>query len=113
MRPEIDDLYDAFEHPRAERPSLPLLSPAESTAYIDLVRRKVLDTLESCGSTAPALLPRRFVFGMVLQHEHQHDETMLATHQLRRGRRCPLGHPPPVPPRAVTAAEVLVPADRS
>ncbi|MGW0416371.1 DinB family protein, partial [Streptomyces collinus] len=25
MRPEIDGLYDAFEHPRAERPSLPLL----------------------------------------------------------------------------------------
>src|SRR3954467_11740582 len=46
MRPEIDDLYDAFEHPRVERPSLPLLSPQESTAYIDQVRRKVLDSLE-------------------------------------------------------------------
>ena len=30
MRPEIDGLYDAFEHPRAERPSLPLLPPAEA-----------------------------------------------------------------------------------
>jgi len=39
MRPEIDDLYDAFEHPRSERPSLPLLSPTESTAYVGLVRR--------------------------------------------------------------------------
>ena len=27
MRPEIDPLYDAFEHPRAERPTLPLLPP--------------------------------------------------------------------------------------
>ncbi|MYW17282.1 ergothioneine biosynthesis protein EgtB, partial [Streptomyces sp. SID2955] len=27
MRPEIDGLYDAFEHPRAERPRLPLLPP--------------------------------------------------------------------------------------
>lgn len=27
MRPEIDGLYDAFEHPRSERPSLPLLRP--------------------------------------------------------------------------------------
>ncbi len=25
IRPEIDGLYDAFEHPRAERPTLPLL----------------------------------------------------------------------------------------
>ena len=32
MRPEIDPLYDAFEHPRAERPSLPLLAPAEARA---------------------------------------------------------------------------------
>ena len=27
--PEYDDLYDAFKHKRADRPSLPLLSPAE------------------------------------------------------------------------------------
>lgn len=27
IRPEIDSVYDAFEHPRAERPTLPLLSP--------------------------------------------------------------------------------------
>ena len=32
VRPDIDDIYDAFEHPRAERPSLPLLSPKESRA---------------------------------------------------------------------------------
>ena len=32
MRPEIDPLYDAFEHPRAERPTLPLLPPAEARA---------------------------------------------------------------------------------
>jgi iron(II)-dependent oxidoreductase len=29
------------------------------------------------------LLDGGFVYGMVAQHEHQHDETMLATHQLR------------------------------
>src|SRR3984957_16678020 len=34
MRPDIDPLYDAFEHPRAERPSLPLLTPAEARAYV-------------------------------------------------------------------------------
>lgn len=33
MRPEIDGLYDAFEHPRAERPKLPLLPPDEARRY--------------------------------------------------------------------------------
>ena len=28
LRPEIDDLYDAFKHPRRDRPSLPILGPA-------------------------------------------------------------------------------------
>ena len=31
------------------------------------------------------LLDHAFAFGMVAQHEQQHDETMLATHQLRAG----------------------------
>ncbi|MBO0829840.1 MAG: ergothioneine biosynthesis protein EgtB, partial [Streptosporangiales bacterium] len=86
MRPEIDDLYDAFEHPRNERPTLPLLGPDEATDYIGLVRRKVLDSLETVRLSPDAeLLDQGFVYGMVVQHEHQHDETMLATHQLRNG----------------------------
>ena len=84
MRPEIDDLYDAFEHPRAERPSLPLLTPAESRTYVSTVRNMVLDSLEKAPLTGP-LGDGGFVYGMVIQHEHQHDETMLATHQLRKG----------------------------
>ena len=46
MRPELDDIYDAFEHPRATRPTLPLLRPDEAGDYIGLVRRKVLDALD-------------------------------------------------------------------
>ena len=38
MHPEIDSLYDAFEHPRAERPTLPLMRPAEARAYAHEVR---------------------------------------------------------------------------
>ncbi|MGW7595278.1 DinB family protein, partial [Streptomyces rubiginosohelvolus] len=34
LRPEIDSIYDAFEHPRAERPTLPLLAPAEARGYV-------------------------------------------------------------------------------
>ena len=34
LRPEIDGLYDAFQHSRASRVELPLLSPAEARAYV-------------------------------------------------------------------------------
>lgn len=112
MRPEIDDLYDAFEHPRSERPSLPLLTPKESTEYVDLVRRKVLDSLETARvDTGEPLLAGGFVYGMVLQHEHQHDETMLATHQLRRGAPAlPAADLTPAPSAGTVEREVRVPA---
>ncbi len=73
----VDRLYDAFEHPRAQRPSLPLLSPRESRRLIAEVRGRVLDRLEEADEL--------FTYAMVEQHEQQHDETMLATHQLRGG----------------------------
>ncbi len=112
MRPELDSLYDAFEHPRSTRPTLPLLRPGEAGDYIGLVRRKVLDALDRVRlDGAGALLDDGFVFGMVLQHEHQHDETMLATHQLRRGEPVlPRGDALPAPAALVASAEVLVPA---
>ncbi|WP_052465854.1 ergothioneine biosynthesis protein EgtB [Mobilicoccus massiliensis] len=112
MRPEIDDIYDAFEHPRAERPTLPLLSPQESTGYLDLVRRKVLDSLDGLRLDGDApLLRDAFVYGLVLQHEHQHDETMLATHQLRRGAPVlPLDDERPAPrSKGALPREVFVP----
>ena len=46
LRPEIDRLYDAFEHPRAERPSLPILGPADARGYLSGVRERVLDVLD-------------------------------------------------------------------
>ncbi|MQA03360.1 MAG: ergothioneine biosynthesis protein EgtB [Streptosporangiales bacterium] len=110
MRPEIDDIYDAFEHPRTERPTLPLLSPREAGDYIGLVRRKVLDSLDTVRLTQESsLLDGGFVYRMVVQHEHQHDETMLATHQLRRGQPAlPSTDDLPAPRTAQPAAEVLV-----
>ncbi len=94
LHPDVDWLYDAFKHPRAERPSLPLLPPVEAKAYDYEVRGRVLDLLER---TADEHL---FTAGMVVQHEEQHDETMYATLQLRQGppvllqrRRLPDGRP--------------------
>ncbi|MFD8607840.1 ergothioneine biosynthesis protein EgtB [Streptomyces sp. NPDC059631] len=109
MRPEIDSLYDAFEHPRSERPSLPLLAPAEARAYASEVRSRVLDVLESTALHGSRLTEAGFAFGMVAQHEQQHDETMLITHQLRSGPRALTApDPDPVPP-FTGPAEVLVP----
>ncbi|GAB3415791.1 ergothioneine biosynthesis protein EgtB [Flindersiella endophytica] len=113
MRPEIDTIYDAFEHPRSERPTLPLLDPKEATDYIGLVRRKVIDSLDNVRLTPGsgpnrALLDKGFVYRMVVQHEHMHDETMLATHQLRRGEPV-FAHESPLPaPRAVTPGGPLL-----
>ncbi|MFD4584917.1 ergothioneine biosynthesis protein EgtB [Streptomyces sp. NPDC058434] len=110
IRPEIDSVYDAFEHPRAERPTLPLLSPADSRTYASDIRGRVLDILEAHPLHGSALVDSAFVFGMIAQHEQQHDETMLITHQLRRG---PAALDAPEPPGGGTTglpAEVLVPA---
>ena len=111
MHPEIDPLYDAFEHPRAERPTLPLLPPAEARRYAGEVRGRVLDLLEAATFSGAPLVTAGFAFGMIAQHEQQHDETMLITHQLRRG--APVlraAGPPPAPPDAFgLPAEVLVP----
>jgi len=90
LHPEIDPLYDAFEHPRCERPTLPLLAPAEARAYGHEVRGRVLDLLERTRFSGPEdggtrLLGDGFAFGMIAQHEVQHDETMLITHQIRAG----------------------------
>jgi gamma-glutamyl hercynylcysteine S-oxide synthase len=109
MRPEIDSLYDAFEHPRAERPSLPLLSPEEARKYIATVRDRVVGLLERAPIEGSPLVEQGFAFGMMAQHEQQHDETMLATHQLRAGAPV-LSAPPPAPSAGRWPEEMLVPA---
>lgn len=111
MHPEIDPLYDAFEHPRSERPTLPLLPPAEARAYAHEVRGRVLDLLEASPLEGTRLLTDGFAFGLIAQHEQQHDETMLITHQLRRGPVALTSPPPPAPVGADRLPpEVLVPA---
>jgi iron(II)-dependent oxidoreductase len=108
LRPEIDGLYDAFRHSRASRVELPLLTPAEARAYVAEVRDKALDALSASRLAGRRLEEHGFAFGMIVQHEQQHDETMLATHQLRAG--APVLHAPAPPAgRPLPAREVLVP----
>jgi iron(II)-dependent oxidoreductase len=108
VRQDIDELYDAFRHARVDRPSLPLLGPTEARAYVGTVRSKVLDLLDTVPLEGRKLVENAFAFGMIVQHEQQHDETMLATHQLR-DRAAVLHAPAPPTPRTPVGGEVLVP----
>ncbi|ANY09015.1 ergothioneine biosynthesis protein EgtB [Pseudonocardia sp. HH130630-07] len=111
LRPEIDGLYDAFQHSRSSRVGLPLLTPAEARGYVAEVRDKALDALHRSPLRGRPLEDDGFAFGMIVQHEQQHDETMLATHQLRSGAAVLDAPAPPRAPGPVAAdAEVLVPA---
>ena len=108
LRPEIDGLYDAFQHTRSSRVDLPLLTPTEARQYVGEVRDKALDALHRSPLRGRPLEQDGFAFGMIVQHEQQHDETMLATHQLRAGGPV-LDAPAPPRPAAPVGSEVLVP----
>lgn len=114
VNPALDDIYDAFRHGRADRPALPLLGPGEARRYLREVRSRALDVVDAIEfDPSVPLLADGFVVGLVVQHEHQHDETMLATLQLMDGPGYrPIAPPPPnpAPGRGRAAAEVLVPA---
>jgi gamma-glutamyl hercynylcysteine S-oxide synthase len=69
------EVYDAAETPRADRGDLPYLGPEEALAYLDEVRDRALTVLDRVD-------PDPFVWEMVVQHEAQHNETMLQTLQL-------------------------------
>lgn len=109
VRADIDHLYDAFQHARADRPALPLLDPAQARGYVGTVRDKVWDVLDSSPLAGNRLVDSGFAFGMIAQHEQQHDETMLATHQLRAGAAV-LTAPPAPAARVAVGAEVVIPA---
>src|SRR3954466_1777169 len=77
------DIYDASLHPREERPSLNLLDRQGADQYLDAVREAALEELEMADLEGDdPLLRGGFVYHMILQHECQHNETMLQTLQL-------------------------------
>ena len=75
LRPDLAELYDAFETPRAKRGDTPYLRRAEALDYMAAVRERSLEVLAATGAD-------HHVWHLVAQHEHQHDETMLQTLQL-------------------------------
>jgi len=79
-------IYNPFDHPRAARAALSLPGGAEARAYLAAVRRAVLERIaEPVADSGSGLLCEGFVFRMVLQHEYQHNETILQTLQLKKG----------------------------
>src|SRR5689334_22145379 len=84
---EMPGLYNPFEHPRAERGSLPLPGIVEMQEVMDEIRSRVLGRLALTDfDTSNPLLRDGYVYQMVLQHEYQHNETILQTLQLKHGR---------------------------
>jgi gamma-glutamyl hercynylcysteine S-oxide synthase len=102
LAPDVDSLYDAFKHRRADRPLLPLLPPVEARAFNHEVRGRVLDVLERAPDD------ELFTAGMVVQHEEQHDETMFATLQLRQGPPVLTERRPLPPGRLISGERVFV-----
>ena len=79
-------IYDAFRHPRVTRDRLPLPDRATCLGYLADVRRAVLRKMEGIDPRADTpLLHGGYVFNMVLQHEYQHNETIMQTLQLMNG----------------------------
>ena len=83
---EMPGMYNPFEHPRATRAALPIPPFAEMLGRLAEIRERVLERLERMDfdDTNP-LLAGGYVYNMVLQHEYQHNETILQTLQLKQG----------------------------
>jgi iron(II)-dependent oxidoreductase len=83
---EMPGLYNPFEHPRSVRGGLPLPEIDRCREIMDAIRSRVLARLAHTDTDdANPLVRDGYVFRMVLQHEYQHNETILQTLQLKRG----------------------------
>jgi iron(II)-dependent oxidoreductase len=84
LRPDLMEVYDAAETPRARRGDLPYLRRREALGYMDRVRDRALEVLATMDLSPEAdrLDLAGFVWELLIQHEHQHNETMLQSLQL-------------------------------
>src|ERR1700678_2556132 len=75
LRPDLAELYDAFETPRAVRGEIEALGQAGARVYLERVRARTSAALAQNG------LGDGTVYELVLRHELQHSETMRQTLQ--------------------------------
>jgi iron(II)-dependent oxidoreductase len=108
LRSEHDDVYDAFAHERSERSELPYLPPDAARAFVDDVRARSLRLVRGVEENGDRILEDGFVFGLVVQHELQHNETMAQTMQLG-------GLPAQIdpPPAVRSSGEIVLDGDRA
>jgi iron(II)-dependent oxidoreductase len=112
LRPDLMEVYDATETPRAHRGDLPYLRRADALAYMDAVRDRALRVLGRMDLSTGLgdLHSGGFLWELLVQHEHQHTETMLQCLQLAAPGvysppRRALPDPPTDPPRGMALVE--------
>ncbi len=88
LKPELADVYDAFETPRAVRGDVQALGPEEAFAYMRSVRERTQLAL------GQGQIEDGQIYEMVLRHELQHCETMRQTMAI--AGLLPEGEPPPL-----------------
>jgi gamma-glutamyl hercynylcysteine S-oxide synthase len=89
LRPDLAELYDAFETPRAKRGEIELLNTAQARAYMEDVDERIANAIAREGVGDGVL------HEMVVRHELQHAETMRQT--LAMVDMLPPGEPPRAP----------------
>jgi iron(II)-dependent oxidoreductase len=99
----LSGIFDPFTNPRSVRGELPLPGIADCVAIMKEGRERTLEKLAEIDFDADRPLIRNgYVYHMVLQHEYQHNETILQTLQLKQGepyrpaRRVQLPKPQPI-----------------
>jgi iron(II)-dependent oxidoreductase len=73
LRPDLAEMYDAFETPRTVRGEIELLGPRDARTYLEQVRARGAEALASRG------IGDGTIYELVLRHELQHSETMRQT----------------------------------
>jgi iron(II)-dependent oxidoreductase len=102
---EMPGMYNPFEHPRRVRGELVYPTREECLALMQEIRGRVLHRLSSLVlDPLNPLLREGYVLEMVLQHEYQHNETILQTLQLKSG-----GPYRPLHPMALPEAGMAIP----
>jgi iron(II)-dependent oxidoreductase len=98
LRPDLAEVYDAFETPRPKRGEIELLDTAQARAYMEAVSERTRSAIERQG------VGDGFVHEMVVRHELQHTETMRQAMALT-------GLLPPGEPPSSPLADAGTPAD--
>ena len=113
LRPDLAQVYDATETPRSDRGDIPILRAGDALRFMQEVRARALAVLDrvDLSESGDRLNAHGFVWDMVVQHEHQHNETMLQALQLAEpGTYAPERRRPAAPAPASGPDMVRIPA---